>query len=107
VLSFVVRYRRPNSWVDRDENWHTHSLELCDEDKGVGDRECALMRAMCTSNVHGAPHIQHRRPHCWADRAQNGHKHSLGLCDEDKGVGDHECALMIHTHDGIKEDNSV
>jgi hypothetical protein len=47
VLSCPVRYRRPNGTADLAENWHTHSLELCDEDRGVGDRECALMRAQC------------------------------------------------------------
>jgi hypothetical protein len=34
-----VQYRRPNGWADLAENWHKHSLELCDE-----DRKCALMR---------------------------------------------------------------
>jgi hypothetical protein len=46
VLSCPV-YRRPDGWADRAENWHTHSLELCDEDMGVGDHECAFMRAQC------------------------------------------------------------
>jgi hypothetical protein len=34
ILSCPVRYRRPNGFSDRSENWHTHSLELCDEDRG-------------------------------------------------------------------------
>jgi hypothetical protein len=33
--------------------------------------------------MRAAPHIQHRRPNDWVERAQNVHKHSLGLCDED------------------------
>jgi hypothetical protein len=31
--------------------------------------------------------VQYRRPNGWADRAHNWHKYSLGLCDEDRGVG--------------------
>jgi hypothetical protein len=44
VLFCPVRYRRPNGWADRAENWHKHSLELCDEDMGVGHHKCASMR---------------------------------------------------------------
>jgi hypothetical protein len=29
--------------------------------------------------------VQYRRPNGWADRAENWHKHALGLCDEDRG----------------------
>jgi hypothetical protein len=46
VLCCVVRYSRPNGWADRAEHWHKHSLELCDEDMGLSDRECELMRAL-------------------------------------------------------------
>jgi hypothetical protein len=38
--------------------------------------------------VRSAPHIQHRLPNGWADRDSNSHKQSLGLCDEDRVVGD-------------------
>jgi hypothetical protein len=41
-----VQYRRPNGLADRAENWHKHSLELCDEDRGVGDPKCVFMRAL-------------------------------------------------------------
>jgi hypothetical protein len=47
VLFFSVQYWRPNGWADRDQHWHKHALGLCDEDSGVDDRECALMRAQC------------------------------------------------------------
>jgi hypothetical protein len=43
VLCCVVQYRRPNGWTDWAKNWHKHPLGLCDEDRWVGDRECALM----------------------------------------------------------------
>jgi hypothetical protein len=46
VMSCPVQYRRPKGWADRPENWHEHSLELSDEDRGVGDPECALMCAL-------------------------------------------------------------
>jgi hypothetical protein len=38
--------------------------------------------------------VQYRRPNGWTDRAQNLHKHSLGLCDDHRGVGELECARM-------------
>jgi hypothetical protein len=86
IESVLCRYRRPIGWADRAGNWHTYSMELCDEDRGVGDRECALM---CT-----ALRIQHRRPNGWADRGSNWYKHSLEQWAEVMGVGDRECALM-------------
>jgi hypothetical protein len=46
VTSCPVQYRRPNGWADRAENRHKHSLELCNEDRGVGDPQCALMPAL-------------------------------------------------------------
>jgi hypothetical protein len=47
VLCCAVQYRRPSGCADRVQHWHKHSLGLCGEDRGVGDRdhECALMRA--------------------------------------------------------------
>jgi hypothetical protein len=46
VLFCPVQHRRSNGWADRAQNWYKHSLELCDEDRLVVDRECALMRAL-------------------------------------------------------------
>jgi hypothetical protein len=48
------------------QNWHKHSLELCDEDMGVGMRKCAQH------------HISSMRPKGWTDRAPKWYKQSLG-----------------------------
>jgi hypothetical protein len=39
-------YRRPNGWADPANIWQKYSLGQCDGDRGVGDRECAFMRAL-------------------------------------------------------------
>jgi hypothetical protein len=72
VLSCPVQYRRPNDWADRAENLHKQSFELCDEDRGVGDPECALMRAQTCAQHH----------------ISNGQWAVV------MGVGGRECALM-------------
>jgi hypothetical protein len=59
----------------------------------IGGRRTRV-RIDARANVLAAPHIQHRRPNGWTDQAPNWYKHSLGLCDEDRVVGDRECALM-------------
>jgi hypothetical protein len=43
------------------------------------------------ANVCAAPYIQHRRPNGWAGRAENRHKHSLGLGDADRGSACAKC----------------
>jgi hypothetical protein len=39
-------------WVDRGPNWYNHSCGQCEEVMGVGDRECALMRAQTCAQHH-------------------------------------------------------
>jgi hypothetical protein len=46
VLCCVVQYRRPNGWTDRAQNLLKHSLGLCDDHRGVGELECARVRAV-------------------------------------------------------------
>jgi hypothetical protein len=41
-----IQHRRPNGWADRGPHWYKHLLGLWAEVMGVGDRECALMRAL-------------------------------------------------------------
>jgi hypothetical protein len=81
-----VRYRRPNGYADPGQNWQKYALGQCDEDRGVGDRECEFMRALPVQTcAHHCPG-RYRRPNVWADPAQNWQKYSLGQCDEDRGA---------------------
>jgi hypothetical protein len=88
-----IHHMRPNGWVDRGPNWYKHSFGQWEEVMGVGDRECALMRAE-RANMRTKPHIQHRRPNGWVDPGPHWYKHLLGQWSEVMGVGDRECALM-------------
>jgi hypothetical protein len=53
-----IQHRRPNDRAYRAPNWNKHSLGQWEELMGVGDPECALMRAQtcaqpCTSSICG------------------------------------------------------
>jgi hypothetical protein len=59
--SLHIQYRRPNDLTYRAPNWNNHSLGQWVELMGVGDHECASMRALrvqtcaqpCTSSIDG------------------------------------------------------
>jgi hypothetical protein len=46
----------------------------------IHDRRVRIDARAASANMRTAPHIQHRRPSVWTDRAQNRYAYSLGLC---------------------------
>jgi hypothetical protein len=88
VLCCVVKYRRPNGWAYRDQNWQKYSLGLCDEDMGWGRRSAPRARSKQSGSrsrcvVLCCP-VRYMRPNGWADQNQHWHKYSLVPCDEDR-----------------------
>jgi hypothetical protein len=47
-----IQNRRSNGKADRGPHWYKHFLGQWAEDMGVGDRECALMRAQTCAQHH-------------------------------------------------------
>jgi hypothetical protein len=60
----------------------------------IGGSAIRIDARTARANVCAAPHIQHRRPSGWTDRAPHWYKHSLGQWTQVMVVGDREGALM-------------
>jgi hypothetical protein len=75
VLCCPIRYKRPNGWADRAQNWHKYSLGLCDDDMGLGVRVARSLRAQ---SAIGAAQLSRTSMKCENKREAREHRDGTG-----------------------------